>query len=69
VAQAAAAQLLPCHLELGGRDMAYVHHDVPDVGRAARQLADSAFANSGQTCCAVRHVLVHEALLPEFCSR
>jgi acyl-CoA reductase-like NAD-dependent aldehyde dehydrogenase len=49
--------------------MAYVHHDVQHVARAARQIADSSFANSGQTCCAIKHVLVHQDALEQFCDR
>lgn len=49
--------------------MAYVHHDVQHVARAARQVADSSFANSGQTCCAIKHVLVHQGVLEQFCDR
>lgn len=41
----AASRLVPAHLELGGKDAAYVHHDITDVKKVATSIADAAFAN------------------------
>jgi acyl-CoA reductase-like NAD-dependent aldehyde dehydrogenase len=59
VASAAAAQLVKLQLELGGKDPAYVCDDV-DAATAAAALADGAFYNNGQSCCAVERLYVHE---------
>ena len=46
-------------LELGGKDPAYVRADA-DVDAAVAGLADGAFFNSGQCCCGIERVYVHE---------
>ncbi len=69
IAQAAAAKLIKVQLELGGKDPAYVCDDVDPV-TAATSLADGAFYNNGQSCCAVERIYVHtdcyEAFLAAF---
>ena len=50
-----AGRCIPIQLELGGKDPAYVMADA-DVRAAARALADSAFYNNGQSCCAVERI-------------
>jgi len=52
-------------LELGGKDAAYVREDV-DVAWAADQLVDGAVFNSGQSCCSVERVYVHERVHDAF---
>ncbi len=52
-------------LELGGKDPAYVRPDA-DLGHAIENLADGAFFNSGQSCCAIERVYVHEAVYDHF---
>jgi acyl-CoA reductase-like NAD-dependent aldehyde dehydrogenase len=52
-------------LELGGKDAAYVRADA-DVGYSAVEIADGAAFNSGQSCCAVERVYVHEKVYDEF---
>jgi acyl-CoA reductase-like NAD-dependent aldehyde dehydrogenase len=37
-----------------------------DVGNAAAAVADGAFYNTGQSCCAVERIYVHEAIWDEF---
>ena len=59
VAAAAAAQLMKVQLELGGKDPAYVCNDISDVAAVAAALADGAFYNNGQSCCAVERIYVH----------
>ncbi|MEB3357741.1 MAG: aldehyde dehydrogenase family protein [Synechococcales bacterium] len=66
VAVAAAAQLAKVQLELGGKDPAYVCEDVADVGAVAAALADGAFYNTGQSCCAVERLYVHASVYDEF---
>ncbi len=59
-------------LELGGKDPAYVRADA-DIVFSAAQLADGAFFNSGQSCCAVERIYVHRQVFSrftdEFCAR
>src|SRR6266852_4042134 len=62
---AAAEQMIPCVLELGGKDPAIVLADA-DVESAARKIAWGAFANSGQTCASVERVYVHESIAKPF---
>ncbi len=64
VYQAAAANLTPCTLELGGKNAAYVHSDV-DVPCTARRLLHGAMVNAGQFCCGVDVAYVHTEVLPE----
>ena len=65
IAAAAAAQMMRVQLELGGKDPAYVCEDV-DVMAAAAGLADGAFYNNGQSCCAVERIYVHAAIYDTF---
>jgi succinate-semialdehyde dehydrogenase/glutarate-semialdehyde dehydrogenase len=58
---AAAERLIPCVLELGGKDPAIVLQDA-DLDSAATKIAWGAFANSGQTCASVERVYVHESV-------
>jgi acyl-CoA reductase-like NAD-dependent aldehyde dehydrogenase len=55
-----AAKMVPCQLELGGKDPLYIADDVADVGAAAVGTADGAFYNNGQSCCSVERIYVHE---------
>ncbi|MCX2452004.1 aldehyde dehydrogenase family protein [Pedobacter sp. PLR] len=55
-----AKKMVPCQLELGGKDPLYVANDVPDVAAVAIGTADGAFYNNGQSCCAVERIYVHE---------
>src|SRR5688572_15285975 len=55
IAEVAASRLLRVQLELGGKDPAYVCDDV-NVDAAAAAVAEGAFYNTGQSCCAVERV-------------
>ncbi|WP_293312092.1 aldehyde dehydrogenase family protein [Pedobacter sp. UBA5917] len=55
-----AAKMVPCQLELGGKDPLYVAEDIADVVSTAIGTADGAFYNNGQSCCAVERIYVHE---------
>lgn len=65
IAQAVAGKLIPVQLELGGKDPAYVT-DSADPIKAAEGLADGAFYNNGQSCCAVERIYVHAAVAEAF---
>lgn len=55
-----ASKMVPCQLELGGKDPVYVADDVNDIASVAAATADGAFYNNGQSCCAVERIYVHE---------
>ncbi|MCZ4225480.1 aldehyde dehydrogenase family protein [Pedobacter rhodius] len=55
-----ASKMVPCQLELGGKDPLYIAEDVADVANAAIGTADGAFYNNGQSCCSVERIYVHE---------
>lgn len=57
-----AAKMVPCQLELGGKDPLYIADDVADVAAVAAGTADGAFYNNGQSCCAVERIYVHEKI-------
>lgn len=65
IAIAAAPKLIKVQLELGGKDPAYVCDDV-DVATVAAGLADGAFYNNGQSCCAVERIYVHADVYEPF---
>ncbi|KAJ6571885.1 succinate semialdehyde dehydrogenase [Mycena capillaripes] len=52
-------------LELGGKDPAYVRADA-DLDYTAAELVDGAMFNSGQSCCAVERIYVHESVYDAF---
>jgi acyl-CoA reductase-like NAD-dependent aldehyde dehydrogenase len=59
IESAAAGRFIGTGLELGGKDPAYVREDA-DLAFAIENIADGAFFNSGQSCCAVERVYVHK---------
>jgi acyl-CoA reductase-like NAD-dependent aldehyde dehydrogenase len=65
IAQALAHRMIRVQLELGGKDPAYVADDV-DVDKAAAAVADGAFYNDGQSCCAVERIYVHAGIWDRF---
>ncbi len=54
------SKMVPCGLELGGKDPLYVTDDIADVSSVAAGTADGAFYNNGQSCCSVERIYVHE---------
>jgi acyl-CoA reductase-like NAD-dependent aldehyde dehydrogenase len=68
VAEAAGRQLIPCVLELGGKDPMLVLEDA-DVGAAAAAAVWGAFANAGQACASVERCYVHERVAEDFTTR
>jgi acyl-CoA reductase-like NAD-dependent aldehyde dehydrogenase len=65
IARATAERLIRLQLELGGKDPVYVCDDAP-IEAVAAGVADGAFYNTGQSCCAVERVYVHRAVAPRF---
>lgn len=58
-------KFIPCGLELGGKDPAYVRADA-DLDYAVNNLVDGSFYNSGQSCCGIERIYVHENLFDRF---
>jgi acyl-CoA reductase-like NAD-dependent aldehyde dehydrogenase len=65
IAAAMRGRMTRLQLELGGKDPVYVCEDV-DVAVAAASIADGAFYNTGQSCCSVERVYVHERIFAPF---
>lgn len=61
-----ARKMVPCQLELGGKDPVYVTDDVTDLEQKAAGIADGAFYNNGQSCCSVERIYVHEKVYSAF---
>ena len=58
-------RFIKLQLELGGKDPTYVAEDA-DVKNAAESLADGAMYNTGQSCCSVERIYVHERIHDAF---
>ncbi|BFM14469.1 aldehyde dehydrogenase family protein [Maricurvus nonylphenolicus] len=65
VERAAAGRFIGVGLELGGKDPAYVREDA-DLNHAVETTIDGAFFNSGQSCCGIERIYVHEAVYEQF---
>lgn len=65
VQQAAAVNLVPVTLELGGKNPVVVAPDA-DVQRSATRIAQGRMVNGGQVCVCPDYVFVPDALLDEF---
>jgi len=63
--RAAAGTFTPVSTELGGKDPGYVMDDA-DVDAAVDTLIDGAMFNSGQCCCGIERIYVHESLFESF---
>ncbi len=63
--QAAAGTFTGLGLELGGKDPGYVMEDA-DLDAAVATLIDGAMFNSGQCCCGIERIYVHETLYEAF---
>ena len=66
IAEKVAPKLVPCQLELGGKDPLYVMDDVADVGQVAAAALEGVIYNNGQSCCAVERIYVHEKVYDQF---
>ena len=65
IAEAVRGRMIKLQLELGGKDPVYVCEDV-DVAKAAAGIADGAFYNTGQSCCSVERIYVHQNVFKPF---
>jgi len=65
IATRAGERLIPCSLELGGKDAMIVCADA-NLARAAKAAAWGAMFNSGQTCVSVERVYVVVDVYDEF---
>lgn len=63
---AAGGTLTQVHLELGGKDPAYIRADA-DIDALAADMAEGCFSNAGQSCCSVERIYVDRAVLDRFC--
>jgi acyl-CoA reductase-like NAD-dependent aldehyde dehydrogenase len=68
VMHAAADALIPCYLELGGKDPMIVCADA-DIERAANAAAYYSMNNGGQVCISVERAYVEEPVYDEFVQR
>lgn len=67
IMKAAAEQLTPVTLELGGKSPAIVDY-AADLELAAKRICWGKFINAGQTCVSPDYVYVHESQRDKFCS-
>jgi acyl-CoA reductase-like NAD-dependent aldehyde dehydrogenase len=68
VAAACAERLIPCSLELGGKDAALVLADA-DLERAVNGIVWGALTNAGQNCAAIERVYVVKEVADTFCKK
>jgi|SRR5450432_126353 len=64
--EACASKMIPCQLEMGGKDPLYVTDDIVDISKVAAATADGAFYNNGQSCCSVERIYVHEKVYDQY---
>lgn len=67
VAQTLARSLIPCVLELGGKDAAIIRQDA-DLNHASSGVVYGAFTNAGQCCASIERAYVHESIADKFIS-
>jgi acyl-CoA reductase-like NAD-dependent aldehyde dehydrogenase len=65
VERAAAGRFIGVGLEPDGKDPAYIREDA-DLAHAVDTTMDGAFYNSGQSCCGIERVYVHETVYEPF---
>ncbi|MEM8794499.1 MAG: aldehyde dehydrogenase family protein [Pseudomonadota bacterium] len=68
IASAAAKNVVPCVLELGGKSAAIVHDDA-DLDAFENDVRWGIYFNAGQVCSAMSRVIVHEAVHDELVDR
>ena len=66
IAEKVAPKLIPCQLELGGKDPLYVMDDVKDIAGVAGAALEGVVYNNGQSCCAVERIYVQEGVYDAF---
>jgi acyl-CoA reductase-like NAD-dependent aldehyde dehydrogenase len=65
VHRAASERFIGTGLELGGCDPVYVRHDA-NLPHAIENIVDGAYFNSGQSCCGLQRIYVHEQVYHPF---
>jgi acyl-CoA reductase-like NAD-dependent aldehyde dehydrogenase len=65
VQAALAERFIGAGLELGGCDPVYVRHDA-DLAHAVENIVDGAYFNSGQSCCGMQRIYVHQKVYDAF---
>ncbi|MEM6973638.1 MAG: aldehyde dehydrogenase family protein [Pseudomonadota bacterium] len=68
IATAAAQNVVPCVLELGGKSAAILHDDA-DLAAFERDIRWGIYFNAGQVCSAMSRVIVHESRRDELIER
>lgn len=68
IEHAAAGTFVGVGTELGGKDPGYVMDDA-DLDAAVETLIDGAMFNSGQCCCGIERIYVHETLYDAFLAK
>ena len=63
-----APKMVPCQLELGGKDPLYVADDISNLNNTVEAVLEGVVYNTGQSCCAVERVYVHEKIYDDFVS-
>ncbi|MCF1714314.1 aldehyde dehydrogenase family protein [Flavihumibacter sp. RY-1] len=66
IASKVAEKMVPCQLELGGKDPLYVTDEVADINQVAGAALEGVVYNNGQSCCAVERIYVHEKVYDDF---
>ncbi|MBN2013342.1 aldehyde dehydrogenase family protein [candidate division KSB1 bacterium] len=65
IQKVASERFIGVGLELGGKDPAYVRSDA-NLEFAIANLVDGAFYNSGQSCCGIERIYVHQDVYDQF---
>lgn len=63
--RAAVGRFIGVGTELGGKDPSYVRADA-DIPYAIGENVDGAFFNSGQSCCGIERIYVHDSVYDQF---
>lgn len=63
--RAAVGRFIGVGTELGGKDPSYIRADA-DMALAIAENVDGAFFNSGQSCCGIERIYVHDSVYDEF---
>lgn len=61
-----APKMVPCQLELGGKDPMYVAADNANIAKVAEAAVEGCMYNAGQSCCAVERIYVHTDVYDSF---
>lgn len=62
---AAGGTMTSVHLELGGKDPAYIRADA-DIDKLVADIAEGCYSNAGQSCCSVERIYVDRSIHDRF---